>query len=119
MNRNQVIEILEYIKGACGNRFEINPNTPTVWLDVLKETPFEPVMDYVKGCAMERDFPPSLPDLKRAAGETDSQRYHQGLKDLAAERFNNLELWEKKAAPPPPGTREQVMKLVNGTRASS
>lgn len=119
MNRNQVIELLEYIKGAFGNRFEINTNTPTVWLDVLKELPFEPVLEYVRGCAMEQDFPPSLADLKGAAGETQSQRYHQSLRESAMDRFDNLDEWKKKSAPPPPGIREKVMKLVNGTRTSS
>lgn len=113
MNRNQVIELLEYIKGAFGNRFEINTNTPTVWLDVLKDVPFEPVLEYVRGCAMEQDFPPSLADLKRAAGETQSQRYHQGLRESAAERFEHLEEWERNSEPPPPGLREEVKRLVN------
>lgn len=113
MDRNQVIELLQYIKGAFGNRFEINENTPNVWLDVLKDLPFEPVMEYVRGCAMEQDFPPSLADLKRAAGETQSQRYHQGLRESADERFQNIEKWAESASPPPPGNREEVMRLVN------
>jgi hypothetical protein len=111
LNRNEVIETIQYIKGAFGNRFEINENTPNVWLDVLKDLPFEPVMEYVRGCAMEQDFPPSLADLKRAAGETQSQRYHQGLRESALERFDNLDEWEKNAAPPPPGNREKVLEL--------
>lgn len=112
MEANQVLEILREIKGAFGNRFEINDNTAKVWHKALRDLPFESVMEYVEGCALEQDFPPSLADLKRAAGETDSQRYHQSLKESAAERLAKLDDWERTAAPPPPGNREKVLELV-------
>lgn len=112
MEAKQVLEVLKFIKGAYGNRFEINENTAEVWYRVLKDCNYTNVMDYVSGCAMDQDFPPSLADLRQSAGETQQQRYHQSLRDAAQERFANLEEWESKTAPPPPGNRERVMRLV-------
>lgn len=112
MSIDQVLEILRVIKGAFGNRFEINENTAKVWHKALRDLPFEPIMNYVEGCAIEQDFPPSLADLKRAAGETDSQRYHQSLKEAASNRLATIDEWERRATPPPPGNREKVMEFV-------
>lgn len=115
MEANHVLNILKYLKGAYGNRFEINDNTPTVWYDVLKHTDYETVMSYIRMHATEKEFPPSLADLKRSVGETDEQRYHQDLKVSAQNIFAALDEWEKKAVPPPSGTRERVMEFCRTT----
>jgi hypothetical protein len=119
MNKTELIKLVDTIKGSFGNRFEINEHTYSVWFDMLKELPFEPLMEYVRGTALEQEFPPTLADLKRAAGETHSQRYHQMLRDSAQERFENLNEWAKRAAPPPEGNKERVKELVNRGRSTT
>lgn len=115
MNKSELVRLVDTIKGSFGNRFEVNEHTYGVWFDLLKELPIEPLMEYVAGSALEQDFPPSLADLKQAAGETQSQRYHQSLRKSAEKRFEDLEKWAEKSSPPPPGNRERVKAFANGT----
>lgn len=119
MNKAELITIVDTIKGSFGNRFEMNEHTYRVWFDMLKAFPFQPLFDYVTGAALDLDFPPTLADLKRAAGETQSQRYHQMLRESAAKRFEDLEQWNEKSAPPTAEQRAKVKEIVNRRQSTT
>jgi hypothetical protein len=119
MNKRELATIVDTIKGIYGNRFEINPNTYEIWFDMLAPYPFEPMIEYVKHGSIEQDFPPTLADLIRSAGGTQSQRYHQMLRDNAQERFRQLDEWQTNFTPRTDEQKARLDALVNRIKSSA
>jgi len=77
MNRNEVVKILMYLRGAYGSQCDYptyrgieDTNTEDVWLDILGNYTFEAAMTAVKMLMQEgHEFPPKAPQIANACME--------------------------------------------------
>lgn len=63
MKKEDVIEVLKDIKGAYGNKFEINEYTAEAWHRYLEDERSEHVFNRLDEHIRKETFPPSLKDL--------------------------------------------------------
>lgn len=65
MDKNEVIELIKMIKGAYGNKFEINEHTVDSWKVLLGEQSYNETIELFKKYLREGkdDYPPGLNKL--------------------------------------------------------
>jgi hypothetical protein len=68
MNKAQVIQLLNEIKGTYGNKFEINEHTPNAWHKYLADMEYELAIKRLARHVEKDDFPPTIADLKNPKG---------------------------------------------------
>ena len=63
MNKVEVVTILKEIKGAYGNKFEINDHTPYVWHEYLGNHRFADVGKRLNDHISTKRYPPTIGHL--------------------------------------------------------
>ena len=63
MNKTEVVEIIGLIKGAYGNKFEVNEHTAATWARMFEHEDYTTIKGRVYHRIGTMDFPPSISDL--------------------------------------------------------
>lgn len=108
MNRSEVVSLLLEILEEYP-QFDTSDKEIDRHFKYLKDFKFEDALANIDQHIKTKGFPPKISEIRGQLGE---QIDRQRSKDASQAHFDQLDEWEAKSAPPPPGLREKIYDLL-------